>query len=258
MYCPPAAGVVGDHLMEAYRGAFAAVLKAQFTAKRLPEGAEGVEALCSRVRPLLPLPENCPPTGTRSRGLAPAAAVPGVGACSAHPPTYSPQPMQVDLNRLLLCEGLDLKSLRDETSQPVTREALERQVHTKGVVLGAVLGSWEGWANGCTGKGYGHSSWGSLVLNLMAYWLKSGAGEGQRRTFRECHRQPSMLLRGSTATSLRDTCVHWRLIGTALYCPVLPAAGGARLPAARAANVRRPAGGLKGALLAVRAALTQS
>ena len=46
---PCAAGVVGDHLLERYRAAFAALLKAQFTDKALPGGRAGVEALAGQV-----------------------------------------------------------------------------------------------------------------------------------------------------------------------------------------------------------------
>ncbi|GAB4822203.1 hypothetical protein N2152v2_009249 [Parachlorella kessleri] len=74
-------GVVGDHLLERYRAAFASVLKAQFTSKRLPEGERGVVDLSK----------------------------------------------QVDLGRVLMCENLDLASLRDAASRPITLEAAQRQ-----------------------------------------------------------------------------------------------------------------------------------
>lgn len=50
---PIVAGAVGDHLLERYRASFAALLKAQFTSKRLPDGRAGVEALTAEVCSLL-------------------------------------------------------------------------------------------------------------------------------------------------------------------------------------------------------------
>lgn len=44
-----AAGSVSDHLLQAYRAAFASLLKAQFTPKRLPGGEEGAAELAEQV-----------------------------------------------------------------------------------------------------------------------------------------------------------------------------------------------------------------
>lgn len=41
------------------------------------------------------------------------------------PGAWAPAPLQVDLSKLLLCEGLDPASLRDCAKRPVTLEALE-------------------------------------------------------------------------------------------------------------------------------------
>lgn len=141
-----AAGIVSDHLLERYRGAFAAVLKAQFTSKQLPGGEEGVTELGSQVGVKAAAWGVWPAKLVAFQGLLARGAtwwaIPTLNhmasllfscfpAClHLHRPcccSGSSTTLQADLCRALLCEGLDQESLRDESSRPVTLEALTKQ-----------------------------------------------------------------------------------------------------------------------------------
>lgn len=67
----------------------------------------------------------CPPLGVlkyQNQFLAPSIHPLMAPSSAPHAPL-----LQVDLDRLLLCQGLDLASLRDPACQPVTREQLDRR-----------------------------------------------------------------------------------------------------------------------------------
>ena len=144
---------------------------------RLYNLVELAEAHDGMVAPGTPYSQSLPP---------PPPSLPPPSSPS-HPPPAHPQ---VDLTRLLLCEGLDLASLQDAGQHPITLEALEkkRQVRycrevlsrgTAGKAQGTVALRCSAWLSELSGLSAGPGECPSASMTLPALmasaWRPLGA-----------------------------------------------------------------------------------